>query len=210
MTRRLHVGLDIDNVLYPWASTMTRFVEKRRRIPPGALDDHAESWTWYKDQWGMTSEEFGQHFRAGVHAGAIYTEGTPAPGAVSMVRRLHLAGHRVHYITNRALTGTQGLDPGGWAVSRDHAWALTHNWLHRHGFVVDSITVSSDKGAVPTDVFLDDSPDNLWDLSRAGHPFQVLWDAPHNQKAIGLRRVRTFRQFEHIVTRLSEREHTSA
>jgi hypothetical protein len=69
---------------------------------------------------------------------------------------------------------------------------------------------SSDKGAVPTDVFLDDSPDNLWDLSRAGHPFQVLWDAPHNQKAIGLRRVRTFRQFEHIVTRLSEREHTSA
>lgn len=206
--RTLDIGLDIDNVLYPWSTVMTRWVERRKGLAPGTLDDHALSWTWYKDQWGMTSEEFLEHFTAGVHAGVIFSEGDPSPGSVSCVRRLAAAGHRLHYVTDRAIAG----------VSVEHAWQVTHRWLHDHGFPVDSLTITPDKASVGTDVFLDDAPHNIDALFAAGHPAPLVWDKPHNQRlrtrgaALDVRRaplnspirVRDWHGFERVVETLAD------
>lgn len=186
----LDIGLDIDNVLYPWSTVMTRWVERRKGYAPGTYDDIALSWTWYKDQWGMASQEFQEHFTSGVHAGVIFSKGDPSPGSVSVARRLHAAGHRLHYVTDRAI---DGVTPG-------HAYNVTHRWLHDHGFPVDSLTITADKTSVRTDVFLDDGPHNITALLDAGHPCPVVWDKPHNQTLLyPARRVRSWHEFETLV-----------
>jgi hypothetical protein len=186
----LDLGIDIDNVLYPWTTTVTRWVERRKGLAPGTLDDHALSWTWFKDQWGMTSEEFGEHFKAGIQAGVVFAQGDPAAGSVAAMRRLHVAGHRLHYVTDRLIAG-------------DAAYDVTHTWLHDAGYPVDSITITADKASVQTDVFLDDAPHNIQALDLAGHPAPVIWDRPHNRRATNLghrtRRVFNWHQFEALV-----------
>ena len=191
--RTLDIGLDIDNVLYPWSTVFTRWVERRKGLPPGTLDDHALSWAWYKDQWGMTSVEMLEHFTAGVHAGVIFAKGGAASGSVSAVRRLSHAGHRIHYVTDRAIFG----------VTEEHAWTVTHAWLHDQGFVVDSLTITGDKASVPTDVFLDDGPHNIEALLDAEHPHAWLWDRPHNESA-DLPRLYTWHQFETSVEAVAD------
>lgn len=171
MTTTLDIGLDIDHVLYPFPTVFARWTERSKGLQPGTLDDHALTWKWYGPQWGMSSDEWLDHFTAGVLAGVIFAQGDPTPGSVAAVRRLHLAGHRLHYVTNRAVDG----------VSEEHAWQVTHRWLHEHGFVVDSLTISEDKASVDTDVFLDDAPHNIEALLDAGHRYPLLWDRPHNQ-----------------------------
>lgn len=197
--KTLDIGLDVDNVLYPYATVIARWTERRKGLPPGTLDDLARSWTWYEDQWGITHEEFMEHFRSGVHAGVIFTEGDPVEGSLAAVRRLHSAGHRLHYVTNRAIPG----------VSEDHAWQATHRWLHDHGFPVDSLTVAADKNVVPTDVFLDDSPDNIRALLLNKHPHPLLWDRPHNQGAVlceahCVTRIRSWPAFERVVETIAK------
>lgn len=189
--RTLDLGLDVDNVLYPWSTVFTRWVEVRKGLEPGALDDHALTWTWHKDQWGMSTEEFLEHFTAGVQAGVIFAQGDPASGSVSCLRRLAAKGHRLHYVTNREIPG----------VTSEHAWQVTHRWLHEHGFVVDSLTIAADKASVPTDVFLDDSADNVRDLVKAKHPNPLLWDRPHNDlwTPLGSVRVHDWHGYERIV-----------
>src|SRR5690606_29280768 len=76
----LVVGLDVDNVLYPFSTVFCRWAERERGLPPGTLDDVALSWTWYKSQFGpytMTSAQFVETFARGVRSGVIYTEGDP-------------------------------------------------------------------------------------------------------------------------------------
>lgn len=191
----LDIGLDIDNVLYPWATVMARWTERSIGLAPGSLDDIALSWTWYKDQWGMGTEAFMQHFTAGVHAGVIFAQGDPTPGSLAAVRRLARQGHRIHYISNREIPG----------VTKEHAWRVTHRWLREHGFpgpdLYGSITISADKSVVPTDLFLDDSPDNVRALVDVGHPHPLLWDQPHNQggSVPGAVRVHSWHGFERVV-----------
>lgn len=171
--RTLDIGVDVDNVIYPWTTVYTRWVEHQKALTAGTLDDIPHTgWHWYRDQWGMSDEEFMEHYVSGVEAGVIWRVGDPPSGALATLRRLHNAGHRLHYVTNRKIPG----------VSLDYAHAATTWWLGVYGFPADSITVSADKGAVPTDVFLDDSPENVRALLLAGHKHPLLWDAPHNQR----------------------------
>lgn len=188
----LDLGIDVDNVIYPWLSVYTRYVECRKGLQPGTLDDIALSWTWYKDQWGMETPEFLEHYTAGVHAGVIFHEGDPLPGSLAAMRRLQLAGHRLHYVTDRVIEG----------VTEEHAFTATHAWLHRHGFPVDSITITADKSSVKTDVFLDDAPHNIHALYDAGHPLPVVWSLPHNEMLPwGYWRAHSWRDFELLANR---------
>lgn len=170
--KSLIIGLDVDNVIYPYSTVMARWVERRKGLPPGSLDDVALSWTWYKDQWGIDTEEFMAHFVAGVKAGVIYRQGCPAEGALAAARRLHDAGHHLIYVTDRAIPG----------VTEHEAAYATMEWLMEHGFPTASrVYVTGDKASVYTDVFLDDKPANVEALMAAGTPYPLLWDRPHNR-----------------------------
>lgn len=186
----LDIGLDVDNVLYPFSTAIARYAEIAKGLRPGDLDDHALTWTWHKDQWGIDSAEFMRIYAQGVNAGYIFTEGDPAQGSVSAARRLKDAGHRLHYVSAREIPG----------VSHNLAHLRTYDWLTRSGFPIDSLTISDDKAAVYTDVFLDDKPENVSALLAAGHRYPLLWDRPHNRRSwMQHRRVYDWHQFERLV-----------
>lgn len=197
MMRRLHLGIDVDNVVYPYSTVMARWTEKDRGLPVGALDDVALSWTWYEDQWGITSQEFTEHFRRGVHAGYIFTAGCPTEGSVATLRRLVDAGHTVSYVSAREVPG----------VTKDLAWHRTSAWLKEHGFPMPHrVRISDDKSVVDTDVFLDDGPHNIRALTAAGHPCPLLWDRTHNRDeyVAGAIRVHSWHGFERIVGTIAD------
>lgn len=171
--RTLDIGLDIDGVLYPYSTVFTRAVEKEKGLPPGTLRDEALSWRWYKE-WGahsVTDEEFLDLMAVAVKHHGLFLYGQPYPGALHAVRRLHEDGHRIHYISARSWPGEE----------EGEALNLTTAWLRMHGFPSNSITISTDKFIRPTDVFLDDAPQNISALSAAGHPNPMLWDRSHNR-----------------------------
>jgi hypothetical protein len=188
--RTLDIGLDIDGPIYPYGSVLARWAESNHGKRPGDYDDHALTWYWIHDQWGITKEEFVDLHQTGVEAGVIFAQGDPIEGALSAVRRLHDAGHRIHYVTNRAYNG----------VDLDLATKVTRSWLDRHGFPIDTLTVSADKNAVHTDVFLDDSAANIEALIEAQHNLPVLWDRPHNQDLRYVVRVGDWHAFERVVS----------
>jgi hypothetical protein len=190
VSRTLDIGLDIDGPIYPYPSVLGRWCERAKGLPAGTFDDHPLTWAWFKDQWGMEVDEYRELHAAGVRAGVVFSKGGPVEGSVAAIRRLHLAGHRIHYVTNRAFNG----------VDEQHAYDVTHRWLHDHGFVVDSLTITADKASVPTDIFLDDSPENIAALEDAGHPLPVLWDRPYNRHpSVGGLRVNDWHEFELVV-----------
>ncbi|MET0234553.1 MAG: hypothetical protein ABW224_07930 [Kibdelosporangium sp.] len=162
MSRPLDIGLDIDGVLYPFVKVIADYATN---VLGRDCSDQAGSWDWYKHQWGLTTEEFFALCGRGVNDGVLYTEGAPLPGALPAVRTLAQAGHRIHYISARAISG----------VPVSLAWHRTAEWLSRWDFPVDSLTITEDKAARPTDVFLDDSPHMCDMLLAARHPRPVLW-----------------------------------
>lgn len=170
----LTVGLDVDNVLYPFSEVMTRWAERYAGLRPGSLDDVAHTWTWYRDQWGWTGEDFLDAFEAGVLANVVFTEGDPSPGALHAAVQLHDAGHRIEYVSDRQLPHVD-------AVTAEFK---TRHWLRRHGFPQwEHVTITPDKASVRTDVFLDDKPENYDQLLVAGHRHPLLWTRPHNRLA---------------------------
>ncbi len=192
MTRSLDIGVDIDGVLYPFVEVVAGYAtETLGRDCSGK----AESWDWYKHQWGLTSEEFFALCGRGVHDGVVYTEGAPLAGALAAVQSLASAGHRIHYISARAVSG----------VPVSLAWHRTAEWLRWWDFPVDSLTITEDKTCRPTDVFVDDSPHIIDTLVAAGHPRPVLWCHSPTQTHFA-DRVFTWPEFLEIVAEESSEE----
>ncbi|MER5889401.1 hypothetical protein ABT160_36730 [Streptomyces sp. NPDC001941] len=161
-TRTLDIGLDVDGVLYPFVEVISRYAEGVLGRP---CSSDAGSWDWYERQWGLSGEEFFALCGKAVHDGVLFTEGAPLLGALEAADALARAGHRLHYVTARAIGG----------VPASLAWHRTAAWLSRWDFPVDSLTIAADKGCRPTDVFLDDSEGNCDALVDSGHPRPVLW-----------------------------------
>lgn len=191
----LHLGIDVDGVLYPFHSVIARWIEKNRGMRPGVLDDIPLSWAWYRNQWGLDSDEFLEHYASGVRAGVVFSHGDPLPGSLHTIRRLADAGHKITYVSARAIPG----------ISPNLAWTKTATWLRQHGFPHHArVVISDDKAAIPTDVFLDDAPHNIEALTAAGHEYPLLWDAPYNQDAKVPHRVRSWAGFVRVVETLAD------
>jgi hypothetical protein len=165
----MNIGLDLDNVLYPWAEVYTRWAEQWFDVRPGTLNDVATHWHWYRD-WGWTDQEFMTCYQDGVRAGVIFTEGDARPGALHAARLLWVAGHRLTYVTDRAIPG----------VTEAEAERLTIRWLERHHFPqATNVIVTADKASVDIDILLDDKPANVEAVAAAGKD-GVLLRREHN------------------------------
>ena len=164
MPRSLDIGLDIDGVLYPFSQVISAYATNALGRECSA---EAKTFDWYRG-WGLTTDEFLALCARSALDGVLYTTGDPLPGALAAAEALAAQGHRLHYVTARAIGG----------LSPSTAWRLTASWLLAWNFPVDSLTVSEDKACRPTDVFLDDGP-HLYDaLVARGHPRPLLWSHP--------------------------------
>lgn len=193
------VGLDVDNVLYPFTEQYTRYAERIHDLEPGTLDDVAYSWAWYKDQWGWTTEKFMDTYVEAVKRG-IWLDGDPRPGALPMARTLVNDGHRIVYVTARHVSGTKE------SILPSVAQVQTVEWLGRHGFPFpENVVVIEDKHEILTHVFLDDGPHIVESLDEHGHRHPVLLNREHNRGADYWNRVEDFPSFVDYVRRVQSR-----
>lgn len=166
----MRIGLDIDDVLYPWFETAHRICA-RAGITNGVTPT---SWRCYED-YGCTDEQWFNTLGEATETGELYGA-PPIPAVLEAVQQIHDADHTIHLVTAR------GFMRHGMQIRRD-----TAAWLDRWDIPHHSLTFTKDKTSVRTDLFLDDAPHNYDQL--IGHTEVWLLEAPHNTEARAGRRV---------------------
>jgi 5'(3')-deoxyribonucleotidase len=162
--RPLRVGIDIDDVLYPWFDVAHRLSE-RAGITNGVTPT---SWKASED-YGCDDDTWYAVLAEATVSGELY-DAPPFDDACHQLDRLHAGGHRIHLVTARGFMQHGDL-------IREH----TIRWLRRWSIPHDSLTFTKDKRTVATDVFLDDAPHNYDQL--LGHTEVWLLHARHNAAA---------------------------
>lgn len=156
------VGIDIDDVLFPWYDTAHQVCE-RAGITNGV---QPTSWRPF-DDYGCTDQEWFDALTEATLTGELYT-GPPMGDCVEQLHRLADAGHSIHLVTARGFALENG----------NRTKALTVAWLDEWHVPHSSLTFSKNKALVRTHWFLDDAVHNYDQLD--GHTNVWLVDRPHN------------------------------
>lgn len=166
----MRVGLDLDGVIYNFHASLRHYLHNN----VGLKTPLPEPLVWnYHDSWGMSLQEWLDHFANGVDAGVVFSYGRPMAGAVEMVKNLQKSGHTIHVITDRSMG-----KPG-------NAASATVAWWNKYLPPFDSITFSRDKTVVKTDVMIDDKLENYDALVEAGCDAYLLNRSWNKHSAFG-------------------------
>jgi FMN phosphatase YigB (HAD superfamily) len=140
-SRTLDVLLDVDGVLYPFPETFTPYAADQLGRQ---LELDTTRWEFY-EEWGVDYDAFVDLVTRGVAARRLWWEGAPYADVPAAIGRLRGAGHRLHLVTARDITG------------RDAAMAATNHWLAEHDLRVESVNLAQDKTTVLAALGLDPS-----------------------------------------------------
>lgn len=175
MTR---VGVDIDDVLYPWADTAHSLCEEAG-ITNGATITQWEFWRDY----GCEAQTVWNLLDAATHNGGLYDR-EPYDGAAEALQQLTDAGHTVHLVTAR-----------GFLANGPLIRQLTCAWLERWSIPHHTLTFAQDKRVVPVDHFIDDSLRNYDQLHQHGVSVYLLNRSHNHVTPCHRRRVDSLQQF---------------
>lgn len=179
----LDIGLDVDDVLFPWSKQAHAACEVAG-ITNGKV---ITQWGMHLD-YGVPVETLWDVLHAAYRNGMLLSA-EPMRYVRDQLLRLRGEGYRVHLVTARGCEG-----PMAEQVRKD-----TVTWLEESDLTFDTLTFTKDKTTVPTDYFLDDSITNVTALRAAGVE-AYLHHQNHNAAApISLPRVTDIRQFVNVV-----------
>jgi len=178
----LKIGVDLDEVVYPFVSVFRRWLVEERGIRTAEECPFPAHWGFFKE-WGLTTDSFMEEFVAGVRAGYIFRTGEPIPGSIESLHGLAERGHELIFITARHVPGAEC-----------EARRATLKWLASHDVALSGLCISEDKGALQTDIFLEDAEHNYDSLEADGETMPVFLTQTWNKDHPG-RRVRTWEQF---------------
>lgn len=182
----LRVGVDIDDVLYPWSEVAHRLSVRAGLTQPGTPTP--PTWAPF-EVYGCPADDWYAVLADGARTGELYFD-HPMPLARDALTRIRDAGHTVHLVTAR-----------GFLHNGDLIRRHTVQWLAAHRIPHDTLTFSRQKTVITTDVFVDDAEHNVHELRDAGVPVYLM-DAPHNRHVTGFDRVHSIADFaERILTR---------
>jgi FMN phosphatase YigB (HAD superfamily) len=172
--RTLDIGCDLDGVCYDFTESLRHYLVTHEGfdhadLPGGGVNDPGTTWEFYRDCWGMTTEDFLAVCDRGVDAGVVFGHGEPFEGTVETLQKFRDDGHRIHIITNRSF-GT-----------RSHH--NTSEWLEEHRIPFDSLVFSSHKTIIRPDLMVDDYEDNFRAFLDVGVPC-FLYNRPWNRDVV--------------------------
>lgn len=180
----MRIGLDIDGVFYRFTKAYHLWLNQTKGMSL-SLDDEAQTWDWFL-KW-ETAQEFAQNLHESVDAGHMYWLGESyEPQLAHNLRELRSAGHSIHFVTARTF---------GRSACPE---AATQHWLAVNDYIYDTLTVSKDKLAVKTDLFLEDNLANYDALEAAGVT-SYLVNRPYNLQNDQRRRVDTVDEFTGLI-----------
>ena len=142
MTTSLDVLCDVDGVLYPLPELFTPYAAERLGRD---LSLDTTNWEFYTE-WGLGYDDFVELLGEGVRERKLWWTGTPYPDVVPAIKRIRAAGHRIHVVTARDVSGIEA-----------EALDATRHWLERHAIDADTITLAQDKTSVIALLGLDPS-----------------------------------------------------
>ena len=186
----MRIGVDLDGVCYDFGKSMRIYLEEIGHQFPTRSRAHK---TWdFHDEWGLTRDEFMEHFINGVNEGTVFYIGAAHAGTRRGLQRILDMGHSLHVITDRTV-GKPGM-----------SWSLTGQWIDRYlPKPIASVTFTKDKTVVPTDMMIDDKLSNYEELIAAGCD-AWLFDRPWNQTpGRELKRVSSMMEFADQVEKRS-------
>lgn len=175
----MKVGLDLDEVLYPFCDQLETYC-KWKEIE---YEFDLTKYDFYAPKWDR--EHFTAVCKQATEESYLYFEGI-YPDTRECMWELKNAGHSLHLVTNRFLAGGE-LDK-----------LATLQWLDNYELPYDSLTITKDKTIVPVDIFLDDYIHN-YDALRMNNTDAWLMNRPHNQIDDARNRVNTLSDFVNLV-----------
>lgn len=191
--RTLDIGQDLDGVNFWFDHAYHHGCVSLGILPAGTPKVRAEHWDFYED-YGHDTAAFIANCHAIADAGLLW-EGPMIAGARFAWNELADAGHRIHVITDRSF----GTHPVASHVG-------TRMWLRQHQLRHTSLTFSSDKTIVPTDIMLEDKLQN-YDALAATSCTPVLINRPWNADPGDTRlRIDTHEEFVALVADLAAQE----
>jgi uncharacterized HAD superfamily protein len=180
----MRIGFDIDGVIYNFTKAYHQWLNQYRGMSL-SLDTEAHSWDWFLD-W-ETRAQFGQNLHDSVDDGFMYWQGDLyEPTIKQNLLDLRATGHTIHLITART-----------YGVSKCPE-AATRHFFNENGLVYDTLTISKDKTAVKTDVFIEDNLKN-YDLLEAAGIASYLVNRPYNLQNDTRRRVNSVDEFTRLI-----------
>lgn len=165
-------GYDVDQVFADFDGGYRKLIMAELGIIiPEMSSTFPTVWGWDRDY--LTSAEISEMWQE-IRTTDFWWELEPLPechAALAMLTDQQNDGDDVYFITNR---------PGSYAKR------LTEEWLENQGFSLPTVLISSDKGSVckglGIEMFVDDKPENCWEVNKACPEAQVfLLDAPYNR-----------------------------
>ncbi len=165
--RTPRIGIDLDGVCYDFIGAFRDYLIKQHGRKAVDLPD-AVGWSFYKDQWGLTSEEYKTIISQGVKDLEIFWRGAPLPGAVDGMKQLYHEGYELVIITARDFP-----DVGNFSRY------ATEYWLSHVGIPYHELHLTHNKTDIDVDLLVDDSPGNLQaytDMKMRCVAFHQAWN----------------------------------
>lgn len=151
------IGVDLDGVCADFYARMREIAAEwfERDIAELTLSPQ-----YGLNEWGVRdAEHYKQLHRFAVTQRNLFETCPKIPGAATTLRKLSDEGYRLRIITHRLF------------IDFFHEAAVTQTvrWLESHGVPYRDLCFMKEKDQVGADVYIDDSPDNIRALRKAGH-----------------------------------------
>jgi 5'(3')-deoxyribonucleotidase len=178
--RQLTLAIDLDNTSTDYTNGLRHKAGKQLGINPAQFAKcfpQVTDYAMWKNNWfGMsTQQEFYDLHSKAVENG-LFEDLVPYEGVSEALWRFHEAGHHIRIVTARFLK------PG----DRYKVMETTSKFLDKHSFPVDDIAFTDRKVEVMADVYVDDSPSNIINLTAAGRTV-IIYHQEYNAHLEGLR-----------------------
>lgn len=194
--KNLTIAVDLDNTSFDYEDGFRKFVGELHGITaeelmmryPVCTDYTMGNNGWFNME---TQEKFIELHAQAVENG-LFEKLVPYEGVSEALWDFHRQGHFIRIVTARFLK------PG----DRYRVVESTARSLDDAHIPVDDIAFTSRKTEVLADVYIDDAPKNIHELTAAGRTV-IIFDQPYNQGIEGLR-AKTWKDVTNIINELAQ------